>query len=328
LRPAGPALAEVGVRDAVAAALDLADLVAVGSGNGPAVQLATQARTLLPSDPGYASTLPPPSFGVPAMTGNADQAAALLTAAGYERVPRPDGTARWMRGGVPLTLLVAAQEERDAYRTLATRVVRQLNAAGIEAELVTPPGDELFAALTRPPAEPPSTTPATTSRRPATSTPSAAPGEGAPGEGDGGEGDGEQPAADLSAVDIAVVPRPVSGDPAADLASWYGCPGLGGPDDEEDGGAGGPADAAEPENPAGYCNTALQAAMDDLLTGASTLAESLPTIEAVLWRDLPSVPLFQHSVVMVTGRDAGVVEPGPLLGGTLANAPRWRRAAR
>ncbi|MGH8571576.1 MAG: ABC transporter family substrate-binding protein, partial [Gammaproteobacteria bacterium] len=109
-----------------------------------------------------------------------------------------------------------------------------------------------------------------------------------------------------------------------DLVSWYGCPEIG------DAGTGaGPAqqDTTGPANPAGYCNRSLQADMDDLLTGAATLGETLPATEAALWRDLPSVPLFQHAVVLVGGRGAATVRPGALLAGPFAEAARWRRAS-
>ncbi len=357
----GTALADPSVRAAVAAAIDLADLVAVGSGNGPAAQLATGARTLLPSEPGYRPTVPTdPLVGLPAMRGDAAAAAALLTAAGYERAQQPDGTAQWTRDGRRLSLVVAAPAERDEYRTIATRLVRQLAAAGIAAELITPSGDELFAGLASPP---PTEEPAPTSTAPGVDgmphaaptaptapgtpgTPGAGPDPGragpaaaapqgagdndaagatttAPNNEDGADAQPTEPTAD--AVDLAVVPRPVSGDPAADLASWYGCPALDGP-----AGGKGPAqtDTEPTANPAGYCNRALQATMDDLLTGASPVGEALASTEELVWRDLPSIPLYQHAVVMVTGKGLDAIEPGGLLAGLFANAPRWHRTAR
>jgi ABC-type transport system substrate-binding protein len=308
LRPAGPNLSDPLLRAAVGAALDVPDLVAVGSGNGPAAQLPELARTLLPSQPGYTPTAPgggasggaaTPGLGAPgagssggAASGGAASGALpdidqLLINDGYQRV-----AGRWTRDGVPLTLVVAAPAERDGYRAVATRVVRQLAVAGIEAQLVTPSGDDLFASLEAP--TPALTVTPTTPSGPS-STAAAPPARG---------------------VDIAVVPRPVSGDPAADLVSWYGCPPLplGG-------------DAAQPaaalSNPAGYCARPMQAAMDDLLTGASTLTEVLPATEAALWRDLPSIPLFQHAVVLVTTPTV-TITPGSLLAGPLAEARLWR----
>lgn len=364
LRPAGPQLTDRRLRLAVAAALDRDDLVRLGSGSGPAVALPAAALTLLPSEPGYAPTRPEPGpvaqGGLPAMRGDAGEVAELLTSAGYRRI----GT-KWVRGGQPLRLVVAAPAERAAYRSLAGRVVRELAAAGIGADLVTPTGDDLFAALAapRPPAgrrsggsrlaggfaqradsAGPGEHPAAESVQPAapqpavTQPPAATPAT-------GGEPPGSAPAADAltsgpasttlapeeaaaaaaRGVDIAVVPRPVTGDPAADLVSWYGCPaGTGGAAGTTAAGSG----AGRAANPAGYCNRELQASMDDLLTGAASLGEVLAGTEAALWRDLPSVPLFQHAVVLVSGPAIATVRPGGLLAGPLAGAAGWRRSLR
>jgi len=283
LRPSGQALSDPKLRAAVAAAIDLTDLVRLGSGSGPGADLPARARTLLPSQPGHAPTVPD---GLPGMRADQQEVAALLAAAGYAPVG-----GEWLRDGLPLRLVVAAPKERATYVTLATRVVRQLRAAGVDAELVTPTGDELFGAMTAP--APAGGNPADT-----TTTPAAPPAE--------------------RAVDIAVVPRPVTGDPAADLVSWYGCAGP----------APTKGEPAVPGNPTGYCNRSLQADLDDLLTGASTLGETLPAIEAALWLDLPSIPLFQHAVVLVTGPGLDRVEPGGLLTGPFAEAEHWRRTPR
>lgn len=282
LRPAGQTLTDPLMRAAVAAAIDLPDLVRLGSGSGPGVELATAARTLLPSQPGYTPTAPAIAAG-PAAT------AAALAAAGYEQV---DG--QWLRAGQRPTLLVAAPAERPAYVAVAQRVVRQLGASGIEAQLLTPSGDELFSALA-------AAQPLGANSRPRGAAP------------------------DLRAVDIAVVPRPVSGDPAADLVSWYGCAAAESPVP-----ATGPAqlDVGEPGNPSGYCDPGMQANLDDLLSGASTITEAVPVIEATLWRDLPSIPLFQHAVVLVTARTVEGAEPGSLLAGPFAAAAGWRRTGR
>jgi len=304
LRPAGPRLSDRRLRAAVAAALDLDDLVKLGSGSGPGVQLPARALTLLPSEPGYAPTVPD-GLPLPGMRADPAEVAALLTAAGYQKVG-----GRWLRDGRPLRLVVAAPAERAAYTTVAGRVVQELAAVGIDAELITPSGDELFANLAVP--TPPGASGAATAIPPlaadGTAPPTTPPAATAPA---------------VRGVDIAVVPRPVTGDPAADLASWYGC--------RQPAGAGsGPAevDTGAPANPAGYCNPSLQATIDDLLTGASTVGESLAAAEATLWRDLPSVPLFQHAVVLVTGRGAGDIQPGGLLAGPFAGAAHWRRPAR
>jgi ABC-type transport system substrate-binding protein len=360
LRPAGPRLSDRRLRLAAAAALDRDDLVRLGSGSGPAAALPAAALTLLPSEPGYDPTRPAPGpvalGGLPAMRADAGEVAELLTSAGYRRI----GT-QWVRGGRPLRLVVAAPAERAVYRSLAGRVVRELTAAGIGADLITPTGDELFAALAapRPPAGP-QRGGSRASGRFAQRVDSAGPGEPPTAEGSepaatpaaGSEPPGAGPtvlssgppvpatsgptsttlppqeAAQAAArgVDIAVVPRPVTGDPAADLVSWYGCPaGTGGAaagTGATDGGGGRAA------NPAGYCNRDLQASMDDLLTGAVTFGDTLAATEAALWHDLPCVPLFQHAVVLVSGPTVDTVRPGALLAGPFAGAAGWRRAPR
>lgn len=325
LRPSGSDLSDARVRAAVAAALDVPDLVAVGTGNGPAAQLTTAARTLLPTQPGYQPTGSVATAGLagPAASspgGGPAGVAALLVAAGFERFQLPDGRPRWARAGQALSLVVAAPAERADYVLVATRVVRQLAAAGIDARLATPTGDDLFAELTLPPdpaaeddraaaggqAASLATSPMDVSIQPAE------PGEASPA---------------LDQVDLAVVPRPVSGDPAADLVSWYGCPDLDGPVAGR-----GPSavqtDLVPLENPVGYCNPALQAAMDDLLTGASPVGQALAPTEAEVWQDLPSIPLYQHAVVMVSGRGVVSVEPGSLFAGTFADASQWTRPSR
>jgi ABC-type transport system substrate-binding protein len=312
LRPAGPRLADTGLRGAVAAALDLDDLVQLGSGNGPAVQLPAEALTLLPSQPGYQPTVP---AGLPTMRADPAEVAALLTAAGYQRVH-----GKWLRDGSPLRLVVAAPAERAAYVTLAIRVVRELTAAGIEAELITPSGDQLFASLEAP-------TQPTSPGRPGPTTeqaPTLAPDPSTTGTASDTAPTPAEPA--VLGIDIAVVPRPVTGDPAADLVSWYGCASA------TDGAAGPTTPVAAttraPANPAGYCDPALQATMDDLLTGAGAVGESLAVTEAAIWRALPTIPLFQHAVVLVTGPAVAGVQPGGLLAGPFANAASWWRPPR
>jgi ABC-type transport system substrate-binding protein len=305
LRPAGTRLSDRRLRGAVAAALDLDDLVRLGSeGSGPGTALPARALTLLPSEPGYAPTVP---AGLPPMRADQGEVAALLTAAGYRRA----GT-QWLRDGRPLRLVVAAPAERAAYVTLARRIAQELAAAGIDAELITPSGDDLFTSLTTP--------------APATVATSTAPDDTARPE-------RAQVPSDMHAVDIAVVPRPVTGDAATDLVSWYGCAGTDEPAAPEAGlrsgmGAQPRVRPGAPTNPAGYCDRTLQASMDDLLTGASTIGETLAATEAALWRDLPAVPLFQHAVVLVTAPTLNTIRPGSLLTGPLADAPHWPRPTR
>jgi hypothetical protein len=59
-------------------------------------------------------------------------------------------------------------------------------------------------------------------------------------------------------------------------------------------------------------------------------ADSEAVVERVLWQQMPALPLFQPvSLVVSTAEadEATSIEPGSLLGGPLAGAPRWRQAA-
>jgi ABC-type transport system substrate-binding protein len=119
------------VRQAVLALLDREQLITVGTGNGPAATLPADAQVLAPASPGYEPT-------APTTQPDPERAAQLLTEAGYAKIA---GT--WTRAGQPLTLTIAAAEERDPSLRIATEVANQLTATGISTEVVTPPGLEL-----------------------------------------------------------------------------------------------------------------------------------------------------------------------------------------
>lgn len=126
------------VRRAVLALLDRAQLIAVGTGNGPAAALPADAQVLAPTSPGYEPT-------APTTEPDPDLAAQLLTEAGYTKL-----AGAWTRAGQPLTLTIAAAEEREPGLRIATEVAEQLTATGISTEVITPPGlelvDQLYAA--------------------------------------------------------------------------------------------------------------------------------------------------------------------------------------
>lgn len=209
----------------------------------------------------------------------------LLTEAGYARVPQG-----WERGGELLELVVAAPADRDPYPVLASRVAAQLRMLGIRVRLATPPADELY----------------TTSLNPATAE-ATADGRAGPEPGAEGRDDADGP------VHIAMVPQPAGGDPATVLASAHGCP-LVVP-------AGVPM---APGNLAGVCDPPLQQRIDDTLTGAAPVDAVAPAVESVLWDRLVSVPLYQHSSVLVTAPELAGVTPGPLLEGPLNGAAQWQ----
>ena len=135
LRPGSAKLAEQPVRQAIMALLDRAQLITVGTGNGPAAGLRADAQVLAPSMPGYAASGPP---------GGAEPTE-LLDQAGYTKT---DGA--WTANGEPVRLVIGAAAERPVDERLAQEVARQLTAAGFTTEVVTPTGAELFAGLFTP----------------------------------------------------------------------------------------------------------------------------------------------------------------------------------
>jgi ABC-type transport system substrate-binding protein len=133
---ASPQLADLPVRRALAAMLDRAQLITVGTGNGPAAQLPADAQALAPTAPGYQKTMP-------ADVGYAPAAAqTLLTGAGYTRT-----SAGWALDGRPLALVIGAAEERPADVRIARDVQRQLAAGGVVAEVAELPGRQLYQRL-------------------------------------------------------------------------------------------------------------------------------------------------------------------------------------
>ena len=135
LRPSQQ-LTDLPVRQALVAMLDRAQLITVGTGNGPAAQLRADAQVLAPTAPGYKPTKPGN------ITFNPTAGETLLTGAGYTRT-----SAGWARDGRPLELVIGAAEERPADARIAKDVQRQLAAAGVSAEVAELPGRELYQRL-------------------------------------------------------------------------------------------------------------------------------------------------------------------------------------
>nr|WP_130342833.1 ABC transporter family substrate-binding protein [Herbihabitans rhizosphaerae] len=117
------------------------------------------------------------------------------------------------------------------------------------------------------------------------------------------------------AVHLAVVPRPVGGDPATVLASNFGC--LQG----ESAVAG-----AQPTNPVGFCDASVQPTIEAALSGAVPVAETLTTIEPVLWREALTVPLFQEADSLAVRPELTGVDVGRAPSGPFDTAVAWRRA--
>ncbi len=270
--------------------------------------LAADAFGLAPSEPGYQPTAPQ---GAPARP---DPVAAgqLLAQAGWSRDLT---TGRWAVAGAPVRLVLGAAAERADDLTVARLVAEQLDAAGIDVEIVAPPAVALFgqeAVPATPPSPTPTPTPTAAADGPATpGTPSSGPATaptttpttsapaGAPG---------------TVEPDLLVLPRTTGGDPGTELASDYGCP-L--PD---------AAVPVPPRTPTGFCFAALQPALDELVSPGPR-ADAAVDVERVLWQQLPALPLFQPVtlVLSTSAADAATnVGPGPLLTGPVTGAPSWR----
>ncbi|HEY2763000.1 MAG TPA: ABC transporter family substrate-binding protein [Pseudonocardiaceae bacterium] len=266
LRPAGGVLGDQRVRTAVAAALDRSSLIATGVASGPSAALHADSEVIAPSQPGYRPTAPPSGPPVAPDPATLRQS---LTQAGYHL-----GAAGWERAGKPLTLVVAAPEDREPYGVLATRVADQLRAAGIHAELRLTEPETLFDTVLGPAGIP---------RRMV-----ARQGTGEPGS---------------AGADIAVVPQPATGHPGTQLASWYGCP-LVQPAKLE------PA----PDNPAGLCDLSLQPQIEQALTADDPGTVAPAVEAALWERAVTIPLYQQASLLVTTGQLHGVTPGSPLEG--------------
>jgi ABC-type transport system substrate-binding protein len=135
LRPSQQ-LTDLPVRQALVALLDRAQLVTVGTGNGPSTALRADAQALAPSTPGYAPTMP----GTVVFDPTAAQT--LLTGAGYART-----SAGWARDGRPLKVVIGVAAQRPVDVRIARDVQRQFAAGGVSAEVVPLSGADLYRRL-------------------------------------------------------------------------------------------------------------------------------------------------------------------------------------
>lgn len=172
-------LADDTLRAAVVALIDRPKLIGAGTEGGPSSTLAADAQVRAPGQPRYAPT-------IPADRRKADpaKAARLLRASGYAL---SQGVWRSGVSGQELSLVIGSPIDREPYPRIAAELERQLTAAGIAIERVTPPAREL-AALPE--------TPSVDSEE---------------------SGKGEVP------IDIVVGPRVVGPDFGANLATVLGC---------------------------------------------------------------------------------------------------------
>jgi ABC-type transport system substrate-binding protein len=187
--------------------------------------------------------------------------------------------ANWTRGGHTLRLVIAAPAGRQPYDDIAAKLKEQLEAAGIAATVQTPPPAQLYEQLL-----------AVTNTQ-TTSTTNAP-------------------------IDILVGPQPTGGDPATELASWFGC-------------APAAASATGPpvsSGPLGWCDETVQPTIDSALTGETPLPTALATVEPALWAQAVEIPLFQVSDELAVGPQVSGVDPGPPFAGPFFGAAGWGRA--
>lgn len=189
LRPASPQLADLQVRQAVAASIDREALIAEGIRQS-ASALRTDSLVIAPSQIGYRPTIP---SNAPAAKPDSVAAGKLLTAAGYTR-----SAGGWSKEHKPLRLTIAAPQGVEPYDSLAELVRQQLAASGIAATIITPPAAQLYGNLLATP-----------------------PGQPSGRQGGAANGDG------IGQIDIALAPRPVQGELTASLAAQFGCPQAG-----------------------------------------------------------------------------------------------------
>nr|WP_054056282.1 ABC transporter family substrate-binding protein [Alloactinosynnema sp. L-07] len=135
LRPISPAMADSRIRAAVAAVVDRAALVKVGTGGGAASTMQANAQVLAPSVPGYVATGPGPG-------PDPARAESLFAEAGFTRI-----AGIWTSPVAPLNLVIAAPADHPAYVEMAKELQRQMTAAGVSSRVVTPDAAELFTTL-------------------------------------------------------------------------------------------------------------------------------------------------------------------------------------
>jgi ABC-type transport system substrate-binding protein len=181
----------------------------------------------------------------------------------------------WTRDGRPLNLVIAAPFERKEYVRVAQAAVQQLAQQGIQATVVTPTSDQLFDdTLTSngPPTDP----------------------------------------SQAMAVDMAIAPRLAGGDPAAMMASSFGCSGV-----ALDSGK------AYPSNPAGFCDPLLQPMIEAGLTGQVPFLAASARVESALWSQAIALPLYQEAQVVAVRSGPGGVRPGSGFAGPLSTVAQW-----
>ncbi|ALG06637.1 hypothetical protein AOZ06_06605 [Kibdelosporangium phytohabitans] len=113
---------------------------------------------------------------------------------------------------------------------------------------------------------------------------------------------------------ILIGPRPVGDNPAAVLASVYGCT----PNTTD-------AKTVLPGNVVGFCDESLQPTIDAALNGSKSLAEAIGIVEPRLWRQAVAVPLFQLADSVAARAELTTGDLTAPLNAPFASAVRWQR---
>lgn len=117
-----------------------------------------------------------------------------------------------------------------------------------------------------------------------------------------------------SGPNILIAPRPVGDNPAAVLASLYGCTVNTGD-----------AKTVLPGNVVGFCDQSLQPTVDAALNGSMSLADAIAIVEPRLWRQAVAVPLFQSADSVAARAELTTGELTAPLNAPFASAVTWRR---
>jgi ABC-type transport system substrate-binding protein len=194
----------------------------------------------------------------------------------------------WRKGTKTLSLVIASPGQAEPYASIVKELSAELIAGGVQVTAVTPQPRDLFSSLLAMPVV-------------------------------NGQQQAGPDANGNVGVDIAVVPQAVGGDPASVLASNFGCA----PEQAT-------ADKTKPvvpANAAGLCDESLQATIDSALTGSTTIAEALKTLEPALWAANVAIPLFQEADTLAVGKGVSGLTPGPPMGGPFGSAVNWTRGS-
>jgi ABC-type transport system substrate-binding protein len=194
----------------------------------------------------------------------------------------------WRKGTKTLSLVIASPGQAEPYASIVKELSAELIAGGVQVTAVTPQPRDLFSSLLAMPVV-------------------------------NGQQQAGPDANGNVGVDIAVVPQSVGGDPASVLASNFGCaPGQATADKTK---------PVVPANAAGLCDESLQATIDSALTGSTTVAEALKTLEPALWAANVAIPLFQEADSLAVGKGVSGLTPGPPMGGPFGSAVNWTRGS-